>query len=298
MEERPERPARRRMTPAQRKALWRRRTMKKLSRVGIVLLACACVAGAAAAVAYALSSGESTEEAFLARSTVLSAGSVQTLSQVSKQRPAYTLIRTEDTVTLDAGEDWVDSAYVCLFDMSTGEVLAQRDAQERMYPASMTKILTLLVAVENLTDFDATFTMTQEIGDYCYQNDCSTVGYHVGEVIPVEELLYGCILCSGADACMALAELSAGSQEAFVELMNEKLEQLGLSETTHFTNCIGLYDDEHYSTAQDIGLLMRAVLENETCRQVLTTRIYTTPPNEFNPEGLPRSTRFVRRIAA
>lgn len=295
LEEWPDRPPRRRMTSAQRKSLWRRQTMKKLSRVGIVLLVCVCVAGGVAAVAYALGS-ENTEETFLAQSTALPSGSARALAQVSKQRPAYTLTRTEDTVTLDEEETGLDSAYICLFDLSTGEVLAQRAAQEQMYPASMTKILTLLVAVENLTDFDATFTMTREIGDYCYQNSCSIVGYQVGEVIPVEDLLYGCILCSGADASLALAELTAGSQEAFVEMMNEKLEQLGLSGTTHFTNCIGLYEDEHYSTAQDIGVLMRAALENETCRQVLTTRIYTTAPTEFNPEGLTLSNLFIRRI--
>ncbi|MCC8120548.1 MAG: D-alanyl-D-alanine carboxypeptidase [Oscillospiraceae bacterium] len=291
----PERPARRRMTPAQRKSLWRRRTIERLSRVGIVLLACALMAGGVAIAAQALT-GESEAEAFLAQSTTLSGSEAEVLSLVSKQRPVYTLTQTENTDVLTEEADWPESEYICLFDLSTGEILAQRSAQERMYPASMTKILTLLVAVENISDSDGTFTMTREIGDFCYENDCSIVGYEVGEVIPIQELFYGCILCSGADACLALAQLAAGSEEAFVALMNEKLEQLGLSDSTHFTNCIGLYDDEHYSTAQDIGLLMHAALANETCREVLTSTYYLTAPTQEHPDGMTLSNLFLRRI--
>lgn len=291
----PERPRRQRMTPAQRRSLWRRRTMEKLLRAGLILLVFVCVAGGAAVAAYALT-GESTAEIFRAQSAALSASDVQTLALVTKERPLYTLTQTDDTITLDGDDDWVASKYVCLFDLSTGEIIAQRDAQEKMYPASMTKILTLLVAVENISDIDGTFTMTREIADYCYVNDCSVVGYEVGEVIPIEELFYGCILCSGADASLALAQLAAGSQEAFVELMNKKAEQLGLAGTSHFTNCVGLYDDDHYSTAQDIGLMLKAALDNETCFQVLTTWVYTSTPTEEHPEGMALVNLFVRRI--
>ena len=89
----------------------------------------------------------------------------------------------------------------------------------------MTKILTLLVAVEQLEGeeaLDDTVTITREITDYCYVNDCSVVGLEVDEVVPVRELLYGTILSSGADAALALACYTAGSHEAFVAQMNEK----------------------------------------------------------------------------
>ena len=100
----------------------------------------------------------------------------------------------------------------------------------------------LLVAAEHIENLDDTVTITIDITDYCYVNDCSVVGFALDEVVPVRELLYGTILPSGADAALALAKYVAGSQEAFVALMNEKLEELGLSDTAHFTNCVGLYD--------------------------------------------------------
>ena len=81
--------------------------------------------------------------------------------------------------------------------------------------------------------------MTIDITDYCYVNGCSVVGLMVDETVPVRELFYGTILSSGADAALGLATYVAGSQEAFVALMNEKLGELGIADTAHFTNCVG-----------------------------------------------------------
>ncbi len=285
----------RRLTQSQRKKLWRRRRLARFQRILIIVIAGLCVAGGISVGCYALSTSGSAE--------VISARSIATVEKatlepasLTKDRPVFALTRTVNTVDLTEEVTDVISQYVCLYNMSTGEVLAQRDAQEKMYPASMTKLLTLLVAVENLTDLDQTFTMTIDITDYCYINGCSVAGFAVGETIPIQDLLYGCILPSGADACLALAELSAGSQEAFVDLMNQKLEQLGISDTTHFTNCIGLYDDDHYSTVQDIGLILRAALSNETCRTVLTTKAYKTSSTADHPDGITLSNMFIRRI--
>jgi len=208
-------------------------------------------------------------------------------------KPPFVVTRTDSTVTLP---DDFPSEFAIVIDAESGEVLAQRKSDAVISPASMTKILTLLVAAENITDWDATFTMTIDITDYCFVNDCSIVGYMVDEVIPVRELLYGCIMSSGADACLALANVACGSHEAFVEKMNEKLEELGLSDTAHFTNCVGLYDKEHHCTVEDMAILMRAVLENELCREVMATRIYKTAPTEHHPEGQDLSNWFIRRI--
>jgi D-alanyl-D-alanine carboxypeptidase (penicillin-binding protein 5/6) len=152
------------------------------------------------------------------------------------------------------------------------------------------------VAVENITDWDQTFTMHIGITDYCFVNDCSVVGYELDEVIPVRELLYGCILSSGADACLALAEIVAGSHEGFVELMNAKLEDLGLSDTSHFTNCVGLYDENHYCTVEDMALMLKAALDNELCREVMSTKVYTTAPTTQHTEGQDLSNWCLRRI--
>ena len=207
--------------------------------------------------------------------------------------PVYTVSQSADTVQI--GQE-LPSEYAVVIDAESGLVLAEKDSQTMMNPASMTKILTLLVAVENIKDWDATFTMHIGITDYCFVNGCSVVGYELDEVIPVKELLYGCILSSGADACLALAEIVAGSHEGFVALMNEKLEDLGLSDTAHFTNCVGLYDENHYCTVEDMALILKAALDNELCREVMSTKIYYTAPTEQHPEGQPLSNWFLRRI--
>ena len=77
--------------------------------------------------------------------------------------------------------------------------------------------------------------------------------------------------------------------------MNKKLETLGLSETSHFTNCVGLYDENHYSTCYDMAMIMRAAIANPLCREVMSTRIYTTTPTDLNPNGIELSNWFLRR---
>lgn len=207
--------------------------------------------------------------------------------------PVFALAPTEGTVTL--GEDF-PSEFAVLADGETGEILAEKGSNQLLSPASMTKVLTLLVAAESVTDWERVFVMDRETADFCFRHDCSVVGYEVGEEVPARELLYGCILSSGADASLGLAALSAGSQEAFVERMNEKAAELGLSEGAHFTNCVGLYDPEHRCTARDMALILRSAMENELCREILTAKRYHTAATDFHPEGQDLSNWFLRRI--
>lgn len=207
--------------------------------------------------------------------------------------PAYIASANADTASL--GEDII-SQHAILVNVNTDTIVAQRSADTRMVPASMTKVLTLLVAVENITDLEDTFTIPIEITDYCYQNDCSAVGFAENETVTVRDLLYGTILQSGGDAALGLAEYVSGSQEAFVELMNAKLDELGLSDTAHFTNCIGIYDDNHYCTAYDMAMIMEAAMDNELCREVLSAHKYTTSSTTEHPEGISISNWFLRRI--
>ncbi len=190
----------------------------------------------------------------------------------------------------------VASTYALLVDLDTWTVVAQRGANERISPASMTKILTLLVAAEQITDLEDTFTITSEITDYSYENGCSIVGFEVGETVTVRDLLYGTILPSGGDAAAGLAFYVSGSLEGFVDLMNQKLEELGLSDTAHFTNCVGLYDEDHYCTLYDMAVILAAAVDNELCREILSARTYTTSSTEQHPEGIEISNWFLRRI--
>ena len=213
-----------------------------------------------------------------------------------EEMPVYEFTSNEDTKTIYSEN--VISSHAILVDESTDTIVASKAAKERINPASMTKVLTVLVAAEHITEeqLDNTFTMTIDITDYSYVNDCSNVGFLVGEQVPVRDLFYGTILPSGGDAAVGLATYVAGSHEAFVDLMNEKLDELGLSDTAHFTNCVGLYDENHYCSLYDMAIIMKAAMENELCREVLSTKCYTTTPTTEHPEGIIISNWFLRRI--
>lgn len=230
----------------------------------------------------------------IAESGIPMAGDLSLAEKEEAEPKVYEAHSTSDTLTL--GEDDIVSEYAILIDVDSGEILAERNAHVRMNPASMTKILTALVAAEQAEDLDDKLTVTREITDYGYINDCSSAGFVIDERVSVRDLLYGTILPSGADAAVGLAVYVSGSQEAFVELMNERLKELGLSKTAHFTNCVGVFDENHYCTAYDIAMILEAAIDNEICREVMSTRIHTTGKTLQNPEGLELSNWFIRRI--
>ena len=213
--------------------------------------------------------------------------------QEEKERPKYFAEKAEDTLQL--GGD-VASTYAVFIDWEKESILAEKNAYVRMNPASMTKVLTLLVAAEHIDDLDDRVEITYDMTDYSYMNGCSNAGFEREETVTVRDLLYGTILPSGAEAAMGLAIYTAGSHETFVGWMNEKLEELGLSESAHFTNCVGVYDEDHYCTVYDMAMIMEAALDNELCREVLSSRTYTTSETEEHPEGMILSNWFLRRI--
>ncbi len=203
---------------------------------------------------------------------------------------------TDDTTYIYAEE--VMSTNAILIREDTNEIAAIKGGYERISPASMTKVLTVLVAAEHISpaELNNTFTMTLDITDYAYVNDCSSVGFLENEVVTVRDLFYGTVLPSGGDAAVALATYVAGSHEAFVDMMNTKLEELGLAETAHFTNCVGLYDEDHYCTVYDMAVIMKAAIQNEMCREFLSLHTYTTTATEQHQEGITISNWFLRKI--
>ena len=205
-------------------------------------------------------------------------------------------VESEDTKGITS--ETMESGYAILVDVDTNTIIGKKNAYDRIVPASMTKVLTVLVATEAMSreDLDDTFTMTIDITDYAYINDCSSVGFLDGEVVTVRDLLYGTILASGGDAAVGLAVYTAGSHDAFVELMNQKLEVLGIADTAHFTNCVGIYDEELYCTVYDMAVIMKAAMQNELCREVLNARTYTPSFTTEHPEGITISNWFMRRI--
>ena len=216
--------------------------------------------------------------------------------ETERESQVYRFTETPDTVVIDSEE--VISTNAILVDESKDTIVAAKGARERILPASMTKVLTILVAAEHISeeDLDDTFTMTLEITDYAYVNDCSSVGFLDGEEVTVRDLFYGTALHSGGDAAVGLAVYVAGSQEAFVEMMNQKLEELGIAESTHFTNCVGIYDEAHYSTVYDMAVIMKAAVQNDLCREFLSLHTYTTKPTKQHPDGIEISNWFLRKI--
>ena len=192
----------------------------------------------------------------------------------------------------------VISEYGILVDLDTGYVVASKNPDEVISPASMTKILSLLVAVENIetTDLDTPVTISSEAVDYSWANDCSSAGFEQGETVTLRDLLYGAILPSGGEATYQLALYVAGTHEAFVDMMNEKCEELGISSTAHFTNCVGIYNENHHCTVTDMAMILKAAVSNDLCREILSAHIYTTSVTEQHPEGLEISNWFLRRI--
>ena len=188
---------------------------------------------------------------------------------------------TDDTVVLDN----IRSEYAILIDVKNNTVVAHKNGDEKMYPASMTKVMTLIVAYENIEDMNELFTFDYTITDPAYQAGASVAGFLSSESVPLIDIMYGIALPSGADATTAVAVKVAGSEEAFAELMNEKVETLGL-ENTHFVNASGLHDPDHYSTAHDIAKIFEYAMNIPLLNEILSTYQYTTTATEQHPEGL------------
>lgn len=203
-------------------------------------------------------------------------------AQKEQQKLKITYEFTDETVAIPTAND---AKNVIIIDKTTKKVVAERNARERAFPASTTKIMTLLVAVENMTDLNDSFVMTYEITDPLFVEGASVAGFLDGETVSMTDLLYGTILPSGADAATALAIKICGNEKQFVKLMNEKVEELGLK-NTHFDNVTGLHSENNYSTAYDMAVILDAALQNETCKKVLSTYQHTTAKTQQNPNGI------------
>lgn len=179
----------------------------------------------------------------------------------------------------------IASKYCVLVDADTNEIIAGTGYDKKMYPASLTKLMTLLVAAENIDDIKSTFKFTDKVIDPLIEADASRVGFEPGEKVQIKDMLYGAILCSGADATSGLAITVSGSEKDFATLMNRRAEELGL-ESTHFMNASGLHDKNHISSCLDMAAIMKAVLENKTCKKIISTEKYTTGKTKQHPDGM------------
>lgn len=147
----------------------------------------------------------------------------------------------------------VNSSNVTLMDVKSGKVIGDMGGNEQIYPASMTKIMTAIVALESFSNLDQEITLSEDIFYSLDGQDATQAGFQPGESVRIRDLVYGVILPSGAECCLALADQVSGSEDGFVEKMNQKAKSIGMK-NTNFKNCTGLHDPEHYSTTYDIAL--------------------------------------------
>lgn len=211
--------------------------------------------------------------------------------------PTETPEPTPEEEPVQISTEGLHSDYALLLRLSDNEILMSKAGTDRMYPASMTKIMTAIVAIENLPNLEEQITVTAEQINPAYELGASMAGFNAGETVTVRDLLYGVLLPSGADACAALADRIAGSEQAFAELMNQKAQELGM-ENTHFVTASGLHDPNHYTTCYDIAKLLEYAVQNDTFRTIFTSPAYTTTPTEYHPEGIPLHGTMFSQLAS
>lgn len=167
----------------------------------------------------------------------------------------------------------IKSKEAIVVNKDTGKIIMGRDIEKRIHPASMTKVMTAIIGIENTRNLNDTVTITQDIIDYCFINNLSVSAFNVGDKAKLIDLLYGILLESGGEASIALARYISESEEEFVKLMNLKAEEIGL-DNTKFSNVTGITDSNNYSTVKDIAKLYIYALENDTFKKIVESKEY------------------------
>lgn len=185
------------------------------------------------------------------------------------------------SVFVSAAEPSVISESAVLIDGDTGQVLYDKEMHTKRYPASITKIATVITGLENgnLTD---KIVMSDE-AVFSISRSSSHIALDVGEEITLEQAAYAALMMSANDACNGIAELAGGTIDEFVRMMNETMTAAG-AKNTHFSNAHGLKDSNHYTTAYDMAMICRYAIQNENFRKIFGTYKYDMPANNKQPE--------------
>lgn len=197
------------------------------------------------------------------------------LFPTKESRTSYK-ISTSDNVTKLTDDSQIKSNNTILVEVGNNSLVStvEKNADAKIYPASMTKVMTLLVACERVTDLDTLLTIESEHIDYVVKSNGGSSFFGVGdpdlvgEKISVKDALYLISYKSDTIACLLIADYIAGGQDAFVQLMNQKAKDIGLTQT-NFVNCTGLYNENHYSTCREIASIMAYAMDNELANSIL-----------------------------
>ena len=170
-----------------------------------------------------------------------------------------------------------------MIEASTGEILYEKNANEKLAPASMTKMMSMLLIMEQIEKGTLSWDEQVTVSENASSMGGSQIFLETGEKMSVQDLLKGISIASGNDATVAMAERIAGSEDAFVKMMNERAKELGLT-STNFKNATGLDDENHYSTAHDMALIAQYCMKNEVFRQIVSKTSYTLEPTNKTSE--------------
>ncbi|WP_297212307.1 D-alanyl-D-alanine carboxypeptidase family protein [uncultured Flavonifractor sp.] len=180
----------------------------------------------------------------------------------------------------------VQAKAAILVDPDTDEILYEYNAHEKMYPASITKVMTCLLTLEAVDRGELTLEQTVTASQSLHTgigDNASTADIKVGEEIRIIDLLYAALIPSANEACNVMAEAVSGDITSFVELMNQRAVELGMT-GTHFANTHGYHDDNHYTTAYDVYLMSKQAMQHETFRTIVASLNYTMPATNMHPE--------------
>ena len=191
----------------------------------------------------------------------------------------------EQPVLKEVDISGINSPNAILMQAKGGKILGEINGEAQIYPASMTKIMTVILGIENFDDLDEKITLTDEMFAGLYEQDATQAGFQPGEEVRVIDLLYGAMLPSGAECCIALADTISGSEADFAELMNKKAAKLGM-DNTHFCDSTGLHNPDHYSTVKDIAVLMKYCIKDDTFREIIETARHSTGVTNIHPDGI------------
>lgn len=201
------------------------------------------------------------------------------------------LLAPAASATTEAVEDFsIDASAAILVELNTDSVLYEQDADAKIYPASLTKIMTCLLALEN-GDLEDTVTVSAAALEDLHP-DGSSADLKAGEQMKLRDLLYCVMLASANDGCNVVAEYVSGSIDAFVERMNARAAEIGCT-ATHFSNTHGLHDDDHYTTARDLARITMVALKNDDFYTICTTTSYTVPATNLSESRTLYTTNYL-----
>ena len=263
----------------------KRKNTRRNKTLIVLVVVCIALVAAIAALAVKITTRNSDSPARESISIVSDSQSSETGENSDEVAPAQEVTPEPLKPVTLISPDVILSGYGYMERVSDGSMVLDKNSTQAVYPASMTKVMSVLIAIENLPDLDEQVQVSTDTIAYCLDQHASMAGFAEGEWVTVRDLLYGAMLPSGGDAVITLANRVAGSETAFADMMNAKAAEMGLT-GTHFVNSTGLHDDNQYTTCADMAVIFNTALQNPTFYEIVTSATHQCAATDAHPDGL------------